>query len=94
MSNRITRAEEVIWRRVGDDIVVIKDDGLSTHVLNKTAGFIWELCDGTLGIDDISTRLCERFDVSFDEARVDVEELIKKLTGIGIMNRMGELIES
>jgi hypothetical protein len=94
MSNRITRAEDVIWRRVGDDIVVIKDDGLSTHVLNKTAGFIWELCDGILGIDDISARLCERFDVSFDEARADIEELIKKLTEIGIMCRMGELIES
>ena len=94
MSNRITRAEEAIWRRVGDDIVVIKDDGLSTHVLNKTAGFIWELCDGTLGIDDISARLCERFDVSLNEARADVEEFIKKLTTIGLMYQMGELIES
>jgi hypothetical protein len=94
MSNRITRAEEAIWRRIGDDIVVIKDDGLSTHVLNKTAGFIWELCDGTHSIDDISALLCERFDVSINEARADVEELTNKLTELGIMYQMGELIES
>ena len=45
--------EEVIWRRIGDTIVVIKEDGLSSHTLNKTASFIWELCDGNNGNIDL-----------------------------------------
>jgi hypothetical protein len=94
MSIYIARAEEVIWRRIGEEVVVIKDDGLSTHVLNKTAGFIWELADGKLSIDEIVARLCERFEVSSEEARIDVEQLIAKLAAIKLLNRTGELIES
>lgn len=87
---RIVQAEDVIWRRIGDEIVVIKDDGLATHVLNKTAAFIWEMCDGKCGIDEITSRLCERFDVSFDEASTDVREIIEKLIELGIMNQTEE----
>jgi hypothetical protein len=83
----ISRVDSVIWRRVGDEIVVITDDAVATHVLNKTAAFIWELCDGTIGIDDITARLTERFDVSEEEAKVDIEEIIEKLTGLGIMKQ-------
>jgi hypothetical protein len=94
MVNRVTQAEDVIWRRIGDDIVVIKDDGLSTHVLNKTAAFIWEMCDGKCGIDEIATHLCERFDVSFEEACTDVREITEKLTQAGIMNQIEETSRS
>jgi hypothetical protein len=94
MSNYVARAEEVIWRRIGEEVVVIKDDGLSTHVLNKTAGFIWELADGKLSIDEIVVRLCERFEVSSEEARADVEQLVAKLAAIKLLNRTGELIKS
>ena len=88
--NHVTQAKDVIWRRIGDDIVVIKDDGLSTHVLNKTAAFIWEMCNGDFGIDEIATHLCEHFDVSFEEVRADVRETIEKLTQAGIMNQTEE----
>jgi hypothetical protein len=93
MVSRVAQADDVIWRRIGDEIVAIKDDGLSTHVLNKTAAFIWELCDGKCGIDDITARLCERFDVSFEEAHADVREIIEKLTQVGIMNQIEETID-
>ena len=91
MANPIAQTENVISRRIGDDIVVIKDDGLSTHVLNKTAGFIWELCDGKNGIDEITARLSERFEVSFEEANADVRELIGKLIEGGIMKQDEEI---
>jgi uncharacterized protein YaiI (UPF0178 family) len=90
IANRIIQAKEIIWRRIGDDIVVIKDNGLATHVLNKTAASIWEMCDGKRSIDEITTRLCERFDVSFEEARADVREIIKKFIRLGITNQIEE----
>jgi hypothetical protein len=89
-AGRIIQAEDVIWRHVGDEIVVIKDDGLATHVLNRTAAFIWEMCDGTCGIEEMTSRLCERFDVSYEEAMGDVREIIDKLTQLGIMNQIEE----
>ena len=91
IANCGVQTKDIIWRRIGDEIVVLKDDGLSTHVLNKTAAIIWEMCDGKCGIDEITTRLCERFDVSFKEARVDVREIIEKLIQLGIMNQIEEI---
>lgn len=92
--SRAVQAEDVIWRRIGDEVVVIKDDGLSTHVLNKTAAFIWEMCDGKCGIDEIAARLYEHFDISLEEASADVREIIGKLIQIGIMNQIEETIDS
>jgi len=85
IENRIVQAEDIIWRRIGDDVVIIKDDGQATHVLNKTAAYIWELCDGKSGIDDIAASLCERYDVSPEEARADTRATIENLTKAGII---------
>jgi hypothetical protein len=85
ITNRIKQAEDVIWRRIGDDIVIIKDDGLSTHILNKTAALIWELCDGKRGVDEIVASLFERYDVSLEEARADTRETVESLTKAGII---------
>jgi hypothetical protein len=88
IEDQIKQAEDVIWRRIGDDIVVIKDDGRSTHVLNKTAALIWELCDGKHGIEEIAAGLFERYDVSLEEARADTKETIANLTRAGIIKNI------
>ena len=85
IDNRMVQAENIIWRRIGDDLVIIKDDGLATHVLNKTAAHIWELCDGKRGIDEIAASLCECYDVSPEEALADTKETIENLTKAGIL---------
>jgi hypothetical protein len=89
MSKRFIRDEKAIWRRIGDDVVVIKDDGLSTHVLNKTAAQVWDLCDGTHDIDEIVTILCERFEVTIDQARTDVSEIMEKMLQVNILINNG-----
>jgi len=87
ITERLTRAEDVIWRRVDDKIVVIKDAGLAIHVLNKTAAMIWEMYDGERSVDEIAQRLVERFDVPFDEACRDIEEIVEKLIKLGLMKQ-------
>ncbi len=91
MENRIARAEDIIWRKIGDEIVVIREDGLSVHVLNKTAAHIWEMCDGDCGPVEMATSLCERFDVTFEEARADVRDITEKLAQIGILKQTEEV---
>jgi hypothetical protein len=85
MENRIAMAEDTIWRRIGEEIVVIKDDGLSTHVLNKTAAHIWEMCNGNCRSDEIADSLSKCFDVSLEEASVDVKDMIDKLEQLGLL---------
>jgi predicted deacylase len=82
----IDQFPDIIWHRLGDEIVAIKDDCLATHVLNKTAAFIWERCNGTRRIEEITHELCENFEVSPDVAHTDVTETIKVLKQKGMVN--------
>jgi Coenzyme PQQ synthesis protein D (PqqD) len=85
MVKHLTQSKDVIWRRIGDDIVIIREGELFSHVLNKTAAIIWEMCDGTSGVDEITARLCERFEVSYDEAHADVDTTVKTLTKANVL---------
>ena len=91
MENHIAKSEDIVWRRIGDEIVVIKDDGLSIHVLNKTAAFVWEILNGDCEPGEIATGLCERFDVSFEEASTDITDIIQKLKQLGLLRQAEEV---
>jgi uncharacterized protein YaiI (UPF0178 family) len=80
----LVKSEDIISRRVGDEVVVIKDDGLSVHLLNKTAAFIWENCGETCEPEKIASLLCERYEITHDEARHDVEDTIRKFQKLGL----------
>ena len=86
MTVNISRVDDFIWRRIGDEIAIIKDDGLALHLLNKTAAHIWELCDGTKNTDDIAASICERFDVTYEEASADVNSTIDQLRELGLLD--------
>jgi hypothetical protein len=85
--NRPTRAKSAVWRRIGDEVVVIRGDGLSTHVLNRTAALIWEMCDGEHSTEEMASLLALRFDVSPEIAQADIEEVNSKLIQVGIMEQ-------
>jgi len=87
METQIVRNEDLVWRRIEDEIVVIGNDGLAVHMLNKSAAYIWEQCDGTKSPDEIAVGLCEHFEVTPEEARADVQATIDKLEGMGLMHK-------
>ena len=87
---RVDKAEDIIWRRIGDEVVIIKDDGLGTHVLNKTAAHVWEMYDGKRGLDEIAAAVCERFDAGLEEASEDVRELTDTLIKKRLLNEVQE----
>jgi GGDEF domain-containing protein len=84
--DRVIQAEDVIARCVGDEMVVLKFNADFAHVLNTTAAAIWELCDGKHSLDEIANRICERFEVSFEQAREDIEQIIGRFIKVGIVN--------
>jgi hypothetical protein len=88
VTNKLSRVENFIWRKIGDDIVVIKEDGVSLYVLNKTAAHIWEMCNGDNEPDEIAASLSERFDVTPEEVSADVKDTISELEGLGLLARV------
>jgi hypothetical protein len=85
MENQINWADDIIWRKVEDEIAVLKDDGCSLHILNETAAHIWEMCNGNYEPDEIAASLCEHFDVTVEEAKADVLETLGNMENLGIL---------
>jgi hypothetical protein len=89
--DRVARAEDVIWREIGNEIAVIRDDGLAIFVLNKTAARIWKMCDGSLRPDEMAVKLCEEYDVSIDRASEDVSNTLTGMRAKRLLKRADDL---
>jgi hypothetical protein len=85
MKNRIIRADDIIWRKIDNEIAVLMADGRSLHILNETAAHILEMCNGSHEPDEIAASLCEHFDVTLEEAKGDVYDSISKLEQLSIL---------
>lgn len=62
----------------GETVVLDRREGL-IHQFNKTASFIWELCDGSRTFDQLSRELCEVFEVELATAERDVQTTVETL---------------
>ena len=75
------RSDELVWRVIDGEVVILTADGHQIHTLNKVGRAIWELADGTRSIKEIVSLIRERFDVSFETAQADVMEFAEQLEG-------------
>lgn len=53
--------------------------------LNPTAFALWELCDGETSIAEMVDAVCQLFEVDADQASRDVEEAIKQMRAVGLI---------
>jgi hypothetical protein len=47
---------------------------------------IWDLCDGSLTIEEIAARLAAEYDAPEDEIVADVRELVRELAAEGLLD--------
>lgn len=79
LDGHIVRSNNVVWRMLDGEVVIMSEDGTEIHNLNKVASFIWELADENVTISQIIERICDRFDVEKNSAQNDTIEFIQKL---------------
>jgi hypothetical protein len=80
------RAPDVVWRDIAGEVVIAERSSSTVHVLNKTGSFIWTLADGTKQMEDMITALCNKFEVTAEEARADAEEFCLELLQEGLVS--------
>ncbi|RCV62726.1 Coenzyme PQQ synthesis protein D (PqqD) [Methanophagales archaeon] len=85
LDSYLRRSDELVWREIGDGVVILTADGRAIHTLNKVGSAIWELADGTRRIKEIISLTCERFDVSLEVAQADVQEFAEQLVAKKIL---------
>ena len=69
----------VSTEEVGGQVVVLDAESQEVHQLNKTAGFIWSLIDGSSSPRAMAERLADRFEVDPQTALADVEKILERL---------------
>ncbi len=70
----------------GEVVVSLPVEGSTFH-LNETAAFVWAQCDGRRTTRDIAGGLADAYDVAFDDALNDVEEIVVWLAESSLLSR-------
>lgn len=74
-----TRREDVIWRRMGDESVLLSVKSENYYSLDEVGTRIWELLDGQSTAREIAIKISEEYDVLPEEAEADIAALIQEL---------------
>lgn len=77
--------DEVVWREVGDDLIIL-ELGTSTYLMvNSTGKLIWEALVGSATKDELVAMLVKEFGVSTEQAESDVQSFLTTLTDRGLL---------
>jgi coenzyme PQQ biosynthesis protein PqqD len=79
LDKKVTRDENVAWRIIGDEAVLLSAEDSSVHSLDAVGTRIWELCDGEKTVSEIVDQVVSEFEVDRETAEKDVVEFIEEL---------------
>jgi len=84
-------SDEVVTRKIEEELIIVPlnkgigDLDAEMFSLNTTGAVIWEKLDGTKPLDVIISETAQDFDVSYDQIKADVIELVEKLLKTGFL---------
>ncbi|MFH1772367.1 MAG: PqqD family protein [Candidatus Omnitrophota bacterium] len=84
MVKTVEKNPKIVFRKIGDETILVPvqsrvADFENIFALNETAARIWELIDGSRRTGDIANEVSEEFEVSLNQAKIDVSEFIQTL---------------
>lgn len=87
LTGTLKARENVVCRQVDDEWVLYDPVSEKMHVLNVTAGLIWNHLDGTQTFDELVRLAHEAFDppVHVDTVARDVRALLEQFLAAGLM---------
>jgi hypothetical protein len=73
-------------RVLGDETIIMSTVDSTIFMLNPTGTVIWQAADGKTPLSRIvAEKLCEKFDVPFEQASADAEEFVSEMAAHGIL---------
>lgn len=87
LSRRFRKHPDVVFRRIGDEFVLVPiranvADLEAIYTLNPVAAQIWDLLDGQRDGYAILAEIVREYDVSPEQARVDLIEFLEQLLAV------------
>jgi hypothetical protein len=83
--NNPARAAGLEIRRAGDDVLVHDAAHDKVHVLNGTAGYVLERCDGTRSVSEIARSISETTHADATLVERDVAAIVRDFQGLGLL---------
>lgn len=69
----------------GEEALLVDERTGSVHVVNQTAGRLWELCEGDPTLDQLVTGLAESYGVATSVVHDDVQAMVGTFRDLGIV---------
>lgn len=82
---RPVRNPDIVDRKEEKEALLFDPADGNILCINSTGIFIWERCDGTRTVQEISRELTEEFDVSAGQAEKECESFLKELEKPGFI---------
>ena len=79
-TGRWRRDSELPFQRLDEETIVVDPHSREVHLLNETAGRIWELLATPRSLDELVAALGDEYDAASDELREAISDC---LTGLG-----------
>ncbi len=79
--------DDVVFRQLKHEWVVLDPVADRVHVLNLTAALVWTACDGTSTLEEIADQVHDAFEGRVEHAsvRTDVEAALANLRSEGLL---------
>ena len=80
------RNESCHMEELDDEVLLYNPTNNKTLYINKSASVIWQLCNGELAVEDITTMIQEAYPGNDDGLRQDVIDTLNSLLENGAVN--------
>ncbi len=82
----LQRKTSILWRELDGEAVLLSPSAGSSYNLNQVGTFIWKMLDGKHSSHDIATAICEAYEVEYEQALQDVENILVELRDNDLLN--------
>ena len=79
-------AEGLTIRQIGNETIILTEEGEELHTLDETGTFVWKAIDGKKSLNRILDLICVEYEVTHDRARDDLIVFVEALKGKGIIS--------
>jgi hypothetical protein len=79
------RRQDLIWREVDREVVILSSDNKRMHVLNDVGSRIWTLLDGEHRKEDILRVISHEYKAAENEMETDISEYLSELRQLNLL---------
>ncbi len=76
---KMKKQEKLICRIIDGETLILNPESNAIFSLNKTGTVVWGLLDEFCEVDKIINKVVREYNVSYENAKKDIDELIKSL---------------